>query len=140
MKKMFWTLACGAVALALTAAPAFALPDFKKIFDEEVVKKNEKLVEPMKSEAGGCNACHVPKEKKTVNNAFGQQLDALIEGEAAGRIKDASTAEKPAVKEKINEEFKEALKKVLEMKPEGGDKTYKQMFEEGTLPGGGAAK
>jgi hypothetical protein len=135
MKKTFWTLACGTVALALFAAPAFALPDFKKIFDEEIVKKNDKLVEPMKSEEGGCNVCHVPKEKKTVNNAFGQQIDALIEGEAAGRIKEASAAEKPAVKEKINEEFKEALKKVLEMKPEGGDKTYKQLLDEGILPG-----
>lgn len=136
MKKTFWTLACGALALCLTAAPASALPAFKKIFDEEVVKKNEKLVEPMKTEAGGCNVCHVNKEKKDVNNAFGQQIDMLIEGEAAARIKNASAAEKPAVINQINEEFKEALKKVLEMKPEGGDKTYGQMFEEGTLPAG----
>jgi hypothetical protein len=135
MKKTFWTLACGTLALALTAAPAFALPAFKKIFDAEIVEKNEKLVEPMKTPEGGCNVCHVNKEKKDVNNAFGQKIDALIEGEAAARIKEAPAAEKKAVQAKIDEEFKEALKKVLEMKPEGGDKTYKQLLDEGILPG-----
>ena len=86
MKKTFWTLACGTLALALTAAPAFALPDFKKIFEEEVVKPNPKLEEPMKAKEGGCNVCHVQGENKNVNNAFGQKLDELIEGEAAARL------------------------------------------------------
>ena len=132
MKKTFWTLACGAVAAALTAAPAFALPDFKKEFEEQIVKPNPNLVEPMKEQ--GCNVCHVKGEKKDVNNKFGQKIDELIEGEAAARIKEASTAEKEAVKMKINEEFKAALKKVLEMKPEGSDKTYKELIDEGQLP------
>jgi hypothetical protein len=141
MKKIFAVALVAAVAWAVQSSVASAHPDFKK---EVTTQFGLKTV--------SCNTCHakeeeVPKDqleaykanKKGFRNAFGQEFDKLMKEKGfSAKIKAAKVAEnKPAedaAKKEALDAFKEALKKVVDVKAPSG-KTYGEELKAGTLEG-----
>jgi len=134
MKKLIVSLVCGAVFYCLCADSAWALPPFKKAFDLKFVKKsgNDALIAEFKKKK--CFTCHIKGKKKTHHNAFGEELEDLIEGNAKKRLKAAREAGNAKdEKAKLLKELDAAFDKVIKMKAESGQ-TYEEMFKEGKLP------
>ena len=138
MKRMtvFLAVVCGLGATIPT--PAFALPQFKKAFEEHYGLKEGKLPELKAAvKTAGCNVCHVKGEQdKAVQNSYGEALNKLVEGNAKERINAAKEESKEAQKAEIAtliEEFKAALPKAEEEKNEEGE-TYGSRIKAGKLP------
>jgi len=106
---------------------AHAIPPFKKQFEAMYVHKDstdptEKAFAAAAKKAK-CNICHVPKKKKTMRNAYGEELSKLLD-----KKKDKKDVEK----------IKAALVKVAGMKvnpDDGNSPTWGEVFKQGKLPG-----
>lgn len=85
-----------------------------------------------------CYSCHVKGEDKSVLNDFGKTVLELIAdkkvSERLAAVKDAEKEEKDRVKDAIEKEFLEALKKFETMKTPGG-KTYAEAIKAGEIEG-----
>ncbi|QDU99083.1 hypothetical protein [Lignipirellula cremea] len=131
MKNLMMSLICGAVVVACSASPAFALPAFKSLFADKYAPEGSDAAFQEAVKTAGCNACHVKGEPKSTRNAYGEAIAKEIPGDASDRIKEA--ADKDAEKEKVNAEFLEALKKVEDMKSASGQ-TYGEILKAHKLP------
>jgi hypothetical protein len=136
--KKFVSLFLIAVALVIGATPsAQALAPFKKAFQEKYVdgSDSEELKAAFKKES--CNTCHLKGKKKEERNAYGDELEKLIEGNADERIKAARKAHGDAGVEeetaKILEELKKAFEEVAKKEDKNGEK-YGDRIAAGKLP------
>ncbi len=138
MKKICGLVLCGAVVAACTASVSQALPPFKKAFDETYIEpsNNEALKAAFKK--ASCNACHVKGEGKDVNNAYGEVLADLIQGDAKDRIDAARKAgSKDAEEAKVLQELSAAMKKAEGERSNPSDSaspTYGDRLKSGKLP------
>jgi hypothetical protein len=123
--------------VSISANRALAILAFRKEF-EEYYKVNEPQTDAQKALAerakiAKCNICHVDGEEKKVRNAYGAELDKLLDKENFGatRRKDEP--------EKVQAEIREALDKVAAEKGPT-DETYGERIEAGQLPVAPAAE
>jgi hypothetical protein len=123
MKNVCLTLVCGLLILN-ASAPAFAIPAFKKAFDDnyasnaEVKKSSDELK---------CNLCHFGKSKKNRND-YGRALGEYLK--KANFTDDRVKAEG----DKVKKEYEEAFKKVEGMKATDGT-TFGDRIKAGKAPG-----
>ncbi|MBX7167019.1 MAG: hypothetical protein K1X74_11875 [Pirellulales bacterium] len=112
--------------LSANVNTAFALPGFKKIFEDKYVKKDSKdpaemaFAEAVKA-VKSCGVCHSDEKDKKKKNAYGMALDPLVEK------KDQKDAEKVGA----------ALDKVAEMHSNPDDPsspTFGDLIKQGKLP------
>lgn len=114
--------------------PGFAMPQFKKAFDEKYTNKSDNDEFKAAAKKEGCNICHIKGEKKNVQNDYGKELAKLIEGDAEHRLKDADAeGKKDEELEKILKELDAAFPKVEEMKNKAGE-TFGARMKEHKLP------
>ena len=124
MKRLALLVLFALIAVAITAASvenASALPAFNKQFAETY--KESPVAEAAKAQK--CDLCHVPKEKKTERNEYGQALSKFVTKDDYKNLKD----DKEALKEKIENAFTEAGK----LKSAAGT-TFAERMEAGELP------
>lgn len=124
MKKVgLWTL-CVAILVAFSANSAWAIPPFKKAFDD-MYGSNEGVKKA--SEELKCNVCHFGKTKKNLND-YGKALQALLKKDnyKEERIKGEA--------DKVKAEFEAAFKKVEGEKSKGGE-TFGDRLKAGKAPG-----
>jgi len=135
MVRLFAGVAVVAVTLSMLVPSAQALPPFKNAFDAKYVKESENTEWQALAKKEGCNICHVKGEKeKNKQNAYGKELNKLIEGDAANRQKEAKAAGTlDEENEKLLKELDEAFKKVEEMKSPTGE-TFGELLKAGKLP------
>lgn len=116
------------VVLTLTlSSPAFAITELGKLWKEHYVtdKSPEAFATAVKK--ANCNVCHVKgKEKKEVNNEYGNSLKDLVDAED---IKKRLKTEPEKVKQEVIEHFK----KVEATKAKDG-KTFGDRIKAGELP------
>lgn len=137
MKQVFRVLLCGAVVAAWSTGVAHALPPFKKAFEDTYVNSSDNEAFKAAVKKASCNVCHVAKEKKTVQNAYGMLLNELIPGEAKQRLDDArANGTKDEEEKKILAELAEAFKKVEGMTADGSTESYGTLLKTGKLPVG----
>jgi len=123
-----------ATVAAFSATPAFALPSFKKLFDQAYVAESGDAAFQEAFKKAGCNACHVKGKPKSMRNAYGEEIAKLIPGDAKDRISEAKEAgTDDAEKAKVDKEFMDALKKVEALKSAGG-RTYGEILKAHELP------
>ena len=128
------TLGC---FVCLSVPKASALPEFKKAFQEKYTDKAKNKEYYDKVRKAGCNVCHVKGQKdKSPQNAYGKELNKLIEGDAADRKKEAGddSDKKAEVKEQLLKELAEAFKKTENIKLPEQEQTVLQRIKEGMLP------
>ena len=112
-------------------------PEFKKAFQEKYTDKEKNAEFATKVRKAGCNVCHVKGQKdKSPQNAYGKELNKLIEGDAADRKKEAGddADQKAAVKEQLLKELAEAFKKTESLKLPDQEQTVLERIKEGLLP------
>ena len=126
MKKFGLLALTGAMVLMLNAN-AFAIPVFKKQWDETYVADNKNEAFVAAAEEAKCNVCHYGKSKKNRND-YGEALHKYLEKD---EFKSARVKAEP---EKVKAEIEEAFKKVAEMKAKDGE-TFGEKLEAGKLPG-----
>lgn len=136
MKKLVTVCLLATALVAWLAPTAQALAPFKKAFEEKYVDKSssEDFKGAFKKES--CNTCHVKGKKKEERNAYGDELEKLIEGNANERIREARKNGKEAgdaETAKILEELNKAFDEVAKMKAKDGG-TYGERIEAGKLP------
>jgi hypothetical protein len=127
MKKVCASLLVVAILFGWSAN-SFALPVFKKHFDEKYIGGPDANPDLKKAvETAKCNTCHFGA-KKTDRNDYGKTLSKWLKKDAfkAPRL----AAEKEAVQKEVMEALEKAEK---EMSPAGG--TYGDRLKEGKLPG-----
>ncbi|MFO0904933.1 MAG: hypothetical protein U0939_18145 [Pirellulales bacterium] len=121
MKKFGVTLLV-AVALAIGfSSPAFAVPGFKKAFDDRYPELKGV------SEEQKCNLCHYGKSKKNKND-YGVALSELLKKE---NFKEDRVKAEP---DKVKEEYDAAFKKVEEVKSKSGE-TFGERLKAKKAPG-----
>lgn len=130
MKKLILTVVGCAVLVGFSAAPAFALPVFKKEFDAYYHVDNpetdaQKALAASVAEAK-CNVCHKGKSKKD-RNPYGEELSKYLKKD------DFKKDRLDAEPEKCKAEMIEAFKKAAEGKAADG-KTFGELIEAGKLP------
>ncbi len=141
MKKICMVALVAIAAWAVQSSVASAHPDFKKELQSQFDLKTV-----------SCYTCHakeeeVPKDKlaeyeenkKAFRNTFGQEFDKLLKDKGlSAKIKAAKEAGNEAAEDAAKAEaldaFKEALKKVVDVKAPSG-KTYGEELKAGTLEG-----
>ena len=134
MNRLWRGLVVAWVLFGVATPSVLGLPEFKKAFTDKYAGDGasddfKKLVRK-----AGCNVCHVPRQKKEVHNAYGEELEELITGHAQERKKEAKEeGREEEEKQKLLAEFEVALKKVAAMTNEDGE-TYGERIEEGKLP------
>jgi formylmethanofuran dehydrogenase subunit E len=126
MKKLGLLVLTGFMVLALNAN-VFAIPAFKKQWDENYLEGNENASFVAAVEEAKCNVCHYGKSKKNRTD-YGQALHEFLEKD---NYKASRVREEP---EKVKAEILEAFKKVEAMKAADG-KSYGEKIKAGTLPG-----
>lgn len=110
--------------VAGVAGSAWAIPPFKKAFDEQYGSNEgaKKASDELK-----CNLCHYGKSKKNLND-YGKALHALLK-------KDNFKEERvKAEGEKVKAEFDAAFKKVEGEKSKTGE-TFGERLKAGKAPG-----
>jgi hypothetical protein len=141
MKRSVCIICCLSI-LASQAPPSLAQTEFKKTLQK---KYDFRTV--------SCYTCHsrkaeVPEDQqaafkenaKKFHNAFGKEFVKLLKGkEATKRLADvkklaSDDPEKTKVKDEVNKEFLEALKKVETMESTTGE-TYGELLKTATLKG-----
>lgn len=136
LKKFLIVFLSSTVTTAALSNTAFALPEFKKAFDEKYVKTSKNAQFKADFKKAACYTCHVKGKKKSEHNAYGKVLAKLIEGDAYDR-KKAATKESPekgkAMKATILKELEAAFIKVEKLKSKSGT-TIGQVLKEGKLP------
>jgi len=124
------------VALAVALSPVFspaahAIPAFRTAFEDEYVdeESQEEVAVTLAAavDAARCNVCHVPDEKKTVRNAYGEALSELLKKD---NYKRSRIKEEP---EKVTAEFKAAFAKVAALQAADGT-TFGARIKTGKLP------
>ena len=141
MKKILAVALIAAMAWAVQSNVSSAHSSFKKEVQSQFSLKTV-----------SCYTCHakeeqVPKDqldayeenKKGFRNAFGQEFDKLLKEKGlSAKIKAAKDADDDVAKDKAEAEaleaFKEALKKVVDVKAPSG-KTYGEELKAATLEG-----
>jgi hypothetical protein len=137
MKNWRVLLVGGWVAAFAFAQAAFALPAFRKAFEERYVKNNANAAFAEQVKKEGCNVCHVKGEKKDVRNAYGKVLADLIPGDAQERLKAAGESGKAAEEAKLLEELQKAFTKAETTPVNGKDgETFGDRIKAGKLPAG----
>ena len=127
MKKLSCALLGVLVILAVNAGPAIGIPAFKKQFEERYVGENEESPMAVSFGEAKCYTCHVPGEKKEVNNVYGEALAELLDKDDFKR--DRLRAEPEAAVAEIVA----ALEAVESLESPTGD-TYLERIEAGLLP------
>jgi hypothetical protein len=124
MKKVGISLLVAAVVLGISAE-SFALPVFKKTFDDKYVTADPAL--KAKVDQAKCNVCHFGLNKKQRND-YGKALSKYLKKAdfGAARLKD-----KPA---EVTKEVLDALEKVAAEKNPAGE-AYGDRLKAGNLPG-----
>ncbi|MBM4003097.1 MAG: hypothetical protein FJ295_07370 [Planctomycetes bacterium] len=123
MKRVCVALLVCFVLVALSG-PAWAIPPFKKGFDD-VYGKNADIKKA--SDEAKCNVCHFGMSKK-MKNDYGKALAELLKKDKFKE--DRIKAEPDAVKKEIEE----ALKKVEDQKSKDGEK-FGDRLKANKLPG-----
>lgn len=129
MNRIVSYFCCAAVAFALVARSASAIPQFfnefkAKYADPEGEPEQKALAEAIdeiKPATLRCNVCHVGKDKKK-RNAYGEQLAELLD-----KKEDKDDKEK----------IQKALDEVAEIKIDPDDEespTYGDVLKEGKIP------
>jgi hypothetical protein len=123
-----------------------AMPTFKTAFEKKYVQtsNHDDFKNAFKKET--CNVCHVKgkqKNKKTEHlNAYGKELEKLIEGNANERqqkaMADGGDAAKKKEADKILVELEKAFGEVEKLKSKS-DQTYGELIKAGILPGATSA-
>lgn len=136
--KRFVVCILALVCFACMSVPeASALTEFKKAFTKKYTDKEKNKEFATTVRKAGCFVCHVKGQKeRSPQNAYGKELNKLIEGDAVDRKKEAgdSAAEKAAVKAELLKELEEAFKKVESVKLPNNEKTVIERIKEGMLP------
>ncbi len=136
MNRFFvFVLALGCL-VSVNTPKASALAEFKKAFTKKYTSSDNKEF-ATKVKKAGCNVCHIKGQKdKSPQNAYGKELNKLIEGDAADRKKEAGDdpEKKAAVKEALLKEIDAAFTKVEGMKLPDMDQTVIERIKEGLLP------
>lgn len=112
------------VVLALGAGPAWAIPPFKKAFDDKYG-----TVESIKTASAElkCNVCHFGNSKKNLND-YGKALKMLVK-------KDDYKADRlQAEADKVKSELDAAMTKVEAEKSKDGEK-FGDRLKAGRVPG-----
>lgn len=128
---------CGLVLVFGAVPNVFAMPSFKKAFDEKYVDEHPNAEFKAAAKKEACNVCHVKGEKKDVRNSYGDALAELIEGSAQERVKNAG-ANKKDVEAKLLEELKAAFEKTEAKNVDEKDAsspTFGDLIKQGKLPG-----
>ncbi|MFO0912450.1 MAG: hypothetical protein U0795_05815 [Pirellulales bacterium] len=135
MVRLFAGFAIAAVAFGVLTSTAQALPPFKNAFEQKYVKDSTNADWQALVKKEGCNICHVKGEKeKNKQNAYGKELNKLIEGDAQARLKEAkANGTDKEETEKLLKELDAAFKKVEEMKSPTGE-TFGELLKAGKLP------
>ena len=105
--------------ICMNVPEASALPEFKKAFEKKYTDKEKNKEYATMVKKAGCNVCHIKGQKdKSPQNAYGKELNKLIEGDAADRKKAAGddAAKKAEVKATLHKELDEAFKKTESIK------------------------
>ena len=90
MKKFVVSILALVCVTCLSIPKASALSEFKKAFAAKYTDKEKDKEFATLVRKAGCNVCHVKGQKeKSPQNAYGKQLNKLIEGDAADRKKEA---------------------------------------------------
>jgi len=109
---------------AAVASPVWAVPPFKKAFDENYGSNEgvKKVSDELK-----CNVCHYGKTKKNLND-YGKALQQLLKKDnfKEERIKNEG--------DKVKAELEAAFKKVEGEKSKGGE-TFGERLKAGKAPG-----
>jgi|OpeIllAssembly_1097287.scaffolds.fasta_scaffold212522_1 hypothetical protein len=129
MKRLARTLVAAWLAFSLVAAPVFAQSELGT-----VMKKHFTL------RSVSCNTCHIKEQEEKSKDQltpFGLVVAKLVEGqkitERLNAVKDMEE-EKELVKEAIEKEFAETVKKLDGMKDASG-KTYAELIQAGEIDG-----
>ena len=129
-------VACMA-AVAFISPKAEAIAPFKKAFQQKYVDTTDNDGFKQAYKKTSCNACHVKGEKKTVRNAYGDELAKIIEGNANERIraagKEGGSDGRKAETEKVLKELDVVFGKVEKVKAPSGQ-TYGEMLKNDELP------
>lgn len=118
-----WMLSVAVLVLA-GASPAWAIPPFKKAFDEKY-GSNEGVKKA--SDELKCNLCHYGKSKKNLND-YGKSLHKLLE---KNNFKEERLKAEP---EKVKAEFEAAFTKTEGEKSKSGE-TFGERLKAGKAPG-----
>jgi hypothetical protein len=123
------------IAVTMLIPSAQALPAFKTAFEKKYVKTSDNAEFQAVFKKETCNVCHIKGEKeKTKQNAYGKELNKLIEGDANIRMKEARANGKlDEETKKLLDELEIAFKKVEEMKAPSGP-TYGELLKDGKFP------
>lgn len=129
MKRVTRTVVAAWLAVSLVASPVLGQTELGT-----VMKKHYTL------RSVSCNTCHIKEqEEKTKDQLtpFGQVVAKLVEGqkitERLNAVKDLEE-EKELVKEAVEKEFAETVKKLDGMKDSSG-KTYAELIQAGEIDG-----
>lgn len=129
MKRVIRRILAAWLACSLVAAPVLGQTELGT-----VIKKHYSL------RSVSCNTCHVKEqEEKTKDQLtpFGLVIAKLVEGqkitERLNAVKDLEE-EKELVKEAIEKEFSETVKKLDELKDDSG-KAYGELIQAGDIDG-----
>ena len=129
MERVIRGILAAWLACSLIASPVFGQTELGT-----VIKKHYNL------RSVSCNTCHVKEqEDKTKDQLtpFGLMIAKLVEGqkitERLNAVKDLEE-EKELVKEAIEKEFSETVKKLDELK-DGSGKTYGELIQAGDVDG-----
>ena len=129
MKKLVVTLCVAALAAAVLASPALALPPFSKEFTGKYVEgnKNDGFVKAV-GEAK-CNVCHDAASKsKKDKNEYGKVVGKFLSKADFDKVKTDMAAAKKFIQD--------GLAKAESEKTADG-KTYGERIKAGSLPSGG---
>lgn len=137
MKRFALLCVACMTTVALISPKAEAIAPFKKAFQQKYVDTTDNDEFKQDFKKSSCNACHVKGEKKTVRNAYGDELAKILEGNANERIKAAGkeggSDGRKAETEKVLKELDVAFGKVEKAKASSGQ-TYGEMLENGEIP------
>ena len=129
MKRLARTLVAAWLAFSLVATPVFGQTELGT-----VMKKHFTL------RSVSCNTCHIKEQEEKSKDQltpFGLVVAKLVEGqkitERLNAVKDMEE-EKELVKEAIEKEFAETVKKLDGMKDASG-KTYAELIQAGEIDG-----
>ena len=129
MKRVARTLLAAWLVLSLVVAPIYGQSELGT-----VMKKHYSL------RSVSCNTCHIKEQEEKSKDKltpFGQVVAKLVEGqkitERLNAVKDLEE-EKEVVKEAIEKEFAETVKKLDAMKDPSG-KTYAELIQAGEIDG-----
>lgn len=129
-----------AAVAALSANPAAAIPRFSQAFQEKYVKVGSSNANEAKfaglAQAAKCNVCHIQGQAKKARNAYGAQLDLLLD---KANFKPARLKANP---DQVKQELDAALDKVAAMHSDPknpNSPTFGELIAAGSLPSNGVA-